>query len=125
MTSRPRLSILRGDIWLIAFDPTIGDEIQKTRPAVIMSVHSAYQHKLQIVVPLTSWQPKFSGDFWMIYMPMTPSNGLDKHSAANTFQVKSVSEHRFLRKLGVATADQIDEIAASITLCIGYNPPVS
>lgn len=124
MTSRPRLSILRGDIWLIGFDPTIGDEVQKTRPAVIMSIHAAYQHKLQIVVPLTTWQPRFSGDFWMIHVPMIPSNGLDKDSAANAFQVKSVSEDRFLRKLGAATADQIDEVAASIALCIGYNPSV-
>ncbi len=125
MTNRPSLSVSRGDVWLVNFDPTIGDEIQKTRPAVIMSVRSAYRHRLQIVVPITGWQSRFSDDFWMIRIPATSSNGLDKDSSANAFQVKSVSEDRFLRRLGIATADHIEEIAAAIALCIGYNQPTT
>src|SRR5262245_26860888 len=105
MTSKTRLSISRGDIWLISFDPTVGDEIQKTRPAVVMSIRSAYQHRLQIVVPITSWQARFARDFWMIYLATTPANRLNNESAANAFQVKSVSEDRFLSKMRVATAD--------------------
>lgn len=61
----------------------------------------------------------------MTYLPATAANGLDKESAANAFQVKSVSEDRFIKKLGVAPADNIDEITAAIALCIGYNPPGS
>jgi mRNA interferase MazF len=64
--NKPRLNIGRGDIWLVNFDPTIGDEIQKTRPAVVMSINAAFRYRLQIVVPITTWQEKFSGDFWMI-----------------------------------------------------------
>jgi mRNA interferase MazF len=123
MTNRPRLSVSRGDIWLINFDPTIGDEIQKTRPAIVVSVRSAYRHQLQIVVPITSWQARFANDFWMVYIGADSLNGLDKDSAANAFQVKSVSEDRFVRKFGEVTAEQIDQITAAIALCIGYNPP--
>jgi len=119
-TSRP--PIARGEVWIVNFDPTVGDEIQKTRPAVVISISAAFRHKLQIVVPITGWQPRFAGDFWMIPLAAAPANGLDKDSAANAFQVKSVSEERFVRKLGLLTPDQMDEIAAAIAVCIGYNP---
>lgn len=123
MTSNPSSTYARKDIWLVNFDPTIGDEIQKKRPAVIVSIHSAYKHKLQIVVPITTWQPRFSGDFWMIKINSTPESGLDQDSAANAYQVKSVSEERFLKKLGVATDEQMNDITAGIALCIGYRTP--
>jgi mRNA interferase MazF len=119
-TSRP--PIARGEVWLVNFDPTVGDEIQKTRPAVVINISAAFRHKLQIVVPITAWQPRFANDFWMVAVPATPANSLDKDSAANAFQVKSVSEDRFVRKLGALTADEMDEITAAIAVCIGYNP---
>jgi len=123
MTNNPRLNIRRGEVWLINFDPTVGDEIQKTRPAVVISIRSAYRHRLQVVVPITSWQPRFTSDFWMIPLVASPPNGLDKDSAANAFQVKSVSEDRFLKKLGIVTSDQLDEIVTAVALCIGFSPP--
>ena len=123
MTNRPRRSIVRGEIWLINFDPTIGDEIQKIRPAVVISIRSAYRHTLQIVVPITSWQQQFSRDFWMIYIEANVATGLDKESAANAFQVKSVSEDRFVRKLGAASVEQVNQVTTAIALCIGYAPP--
>lgn len=114
--------ISRGDIWLVNFDPTIGDEIQKTRPAAVMSLNAAFRHRLQIVVPITSWQAKFASDFWMVRLNATIVNGLDNDSTANAFQVRSLSENRFMRQLGVLTADELDEIAAAIAVCIGYQP---
>jgi mRNA interferase MazF len=47
------------------------------------------------------------------------SNGLSKDSGADAFQTKSVSETRFVRRLGVLTAVQVDEIAEAIALCVG------
>ena len=58
----------------------------------------------------------------MVYLAPTRQNGLKKASGADAFQVKSVSVNRFVKKLGVATNDQIDEIVDAIALCIGYNP---
>ena len=33
----------RGDVWLVALDPTVGHEIQKTRPAVVVTMNGASQ----------------------------------------------------------------------------------
>lgn len=115
-------NISRGEVWLVNFDPSVGDEIQKTRPAVVMSIGAAFRHRLRIVVSITSWQDKFANDFWMIHLLATTDNGLDNDSAANTYQIKSLSEERFVRKLGVLPDNLVGDIAAAIAVCIGFNP---
>lgn len=110
----------RGDIWEVRFDPSEGDEIRKIRPALIMSVASAGRMRLHIVVPITGWRPQFARYFWMIPLLPSPESGLSKRSAADTFQVKSLSQSRFGQKLGVIAADSLDEIAAAVALCVGY-----
>ena len=45
----------RGEIWWVEFDPSVGSEIRKKRPAVIVSNDAANRHLLRVVVvPLTS-----------------------------------------------------------------------
>lgn len=44
-----------GDIWLAALDPTVGSEIQKTRPCVVISPNEMHQHlRTVIVAPMTT-----------------------------------------------------------------------
>lgn len=45
----------RGEVWWVEFDPSVGSEIRKTRPAVIVSNDGANRHLVRVVVvPLTS-----------------------------------------------------------------------
>lgn len=125
ITPPPCRPIKRGEIWRVDFDPAVGQEIQKLRPAVVMDIAAAWRFCLHIVVPITSWQAKFVGQFWMVELQPTASNGLSNASFANAFQIKSVSEDRFTTKLGDVTSAQLDEIAAAVALCIGYTPPSS
>ena len=116
---------LRGEIWDVRFDPSEGDEIRKVRPAVVMTAHSAGRMQLHIVVPITGWQPQFSRYFWMVHLLPIAENGLSKESAADAFQVKSLSVSRFQNRLGKLTDVETEEITAAIMLCIGYVPPAS
>jgi mRNA interferase MazF len=109
----------RGDVWLINFDPTVGAEIRKVRPAVVVSVAGVGRLPLQIVVPLTDWKPQYANASWFVPIPASAVNGLSKDSGADAFQVKSLSENRFVKRLGDATSQQLDEIAAAIALCVG------
>ncbi len=109
----------RGEIWLVDFDPTVGAEMQKVRPAVVVSVPGIGRLPLQIVVPLTDWKLRYASASWLIPIPASPTNGLDKDSASDAFQVKSVSDRRFVKHLGEVTSLQLDDIAAAIALCVG------
>ena len=115
--------IQRGDVWYINFDPQVGDEIRKIRPAVVMSSISKYPRQLKIVVPITSLDTKYEEIFWMITIPRSEQNGLSHPSMADASQVKSLSKKRFKDKIGRLTNTQMGEIAAAVAFCIGYQPP--
>jgi mRNA interferase MazF len=112
---------LRGEIWMVRFDPSEGDEIKKSRPAIVVNPINAGQMRLRIVVPITKWQERFGDHFWIVKLIPSIENSLTKLSSADCFQVKSVSLSRFQRKLGVLTYDEIDEITTTLALCIGYD----
>ncbi len=117
MTTNP--TPVRGEVWRIRFDPTEGDEIKKVRVAVVISENAIGRLKLKIVVPITEWKPRFANYPWFVRLVPTPTNGLSKESGADAFQVKSVSETRFLARLGELTPGQMDEIANAIAICVG------
>ena len=116
-TSSPNPS--RGKIWWVKFDPSIGSEQQKIRPAVVASVPSVGRLPLRIVVPITDWKPQYERAPWFVELRPSSENGLSKPSGADAFQVKSVSLERFKGKAGTVTVDQMDDIAAAIALCVG------
>lgn len=109
----------RGEVWRVRFDPSVGAEIQKDRPAVVMNVPGVGRLPLRIVVPLTDWKAQFAQFSWFVFVPVTKDNGLAKDSGADAFQVKSVAESRFLVRLGEVTLVQLDEIANAVALCVG------
>jgi mRNA interferase MazF len=109
----------RGEVWLVRFDPSTGAEIRKVRPAVVVSVDAVGRLPLRIVVPVTDWRPQYVGFPWFVSLPANAANGLMKDSGADAFQVKSVSEARFVHRLGVVTAGQLDDIAGAVALCVG------
>ena len=109
----------RGEVWNVRFDPAVGAEIQKVRPAVVVSMDSVGRLPLKIVVPITDWKPAFAHFAWFVHLPATADNGLTKDSGADAFQVKSLAEARFLDKLGELTTGQLDDIAAAVAVCVG------
>ena len=62
--SRGPRNIQRGEVWNVNFDPQVGQEIQKIRPAVVVSVPSAGRLPLHIVVPITTGNPTFK-NYWL------------------------------------------------------------
>ena len=105
----------RSEVWLINLDPTIGSEIRKTRPAIIVSDDQIGVLPLRIIVPLTDWKERYQIAKWMVNLAPTDTNGLSKTSAADAFQVRSVSQQRFVRKLGRITNDNMVAIEKALT----------
>jgi len=113
----------RGEFWLVDFDPSVGAEIAKRRPALVVSVSSVGRLPLCIVVPVTAWDPLHARHPWLTRIDAIPQSGLSKTSTADAFQVKSVSLDRLVRRLGSATPGQLEEVVASIGVCIGIKLP--
>ena len=109
----------RGEIWLVDFDPAAGAEIQKIRPAVVISLDTIGRLPLRMVVPITDWKPQYGSYPWFVELPASSTNGLAKDSGADAFQTKSVSAARFVRRLGEVSTVQLDAIASAIALCVG------
>ena len=104
----------RGEIWLINLDPTIGAEIRKTRPAVIVNANELGKLPLSIIVPITDWKEHYSIAAWMVKIIPSSQNGLSKLSSADCFQVRSVSHTRFVKKLGHLKTEQLEDISQGL-----------
>ena len=110
----------RGEVWDVDLDPTIGTEIQKTRPAVVVNINSIKHLKIRLVVPIRSWKKEFSSKIWFINIKPDRSNGLNWESAVDTMQIKGADLERFVEKRGQLTAAQMDEIVEAIVAIIDY-----
>jgi len=113
------ISMRKGEIWLINLDPTIGAEIRKTRPAVIVSEDAIGILPLRVIVPLTDWKDRFAVAPWMIRIAPNAQNGLAKPSGADAFQIRSISQERFVHRLGFLNNDQIGQILQAVQIVIG------
>jgi mRNA interferase MazF len=120
--STPAINPQRGEIWWVNFDPTTGEEIQKTRPADIITAPGMGRNQLKVVVPIIGWKPRYTKYLWMFRLSPSKMNGLTKESSADASQVKSISVQRFDKQIGTVTGDELDDILAAVALVIGYNP---
>ena len=104
----------RGEIWLINLDPTIGAEIRKTRPAIIVNDDTIGKLPLKVIVPLTDWKEHYGIAPWMVKVEPDKKNNLEKTSSADCFQVRSVSEERFVRKIGAVQDEILQDVGAAL-----------
>jgi mRNA interferase MazF len=107
----------QSEIWLINLDPTIGAEIKKTRPAIVVNDNSLGKLPLKIIVPLTDWKERYEIAPWMVYIKPDTLNNLSKESAADCFQIRSISEERlrFIRKIGRISSSNLVEIKDALS----------
>lgn len=90
-----------GSIWLIRFDPTVGTEIRKTRPGVIISGTAFNQRSKVTVVPLTSVRPRDTR-LLAVLVPVAPSssNGLSTESFVICVEPMTFDKRRLVQYLG-------------------------
>lgn len=112
----------RGEIWLIDLDPTIGAEIRKTRPAVIVNDDAIGILPLKVIVPITEWKERYAIASWMVRLEPDTQNNLNKISCADTFQVRSLSSARFVQKIGNLSQETMRKIARALAIVLAIEP---
>jgi mRNA interferase MazF len=98
------VTIVRGEIWLAALDPTVGSEIQKTRPCVIISPPEMHDYLRAVtVVPMTTGSRPAP---YRISLRFRRKNGLILLD-----QLRTLDKQRMMRRLGM-----VDATTLSLTL---------
>ncbi len=101
-------------------DPTVGADIQKTRPVVVVSSDAVGRLPVKLVAPITAWNEGFARSFWHVRIDPDRMNGLRKPSAVDALPLRGVDVRRFVKKVGQLTANQMEEIVAAIAAVIEY-----
>jgi mRNA interferase MazF len=103
----------RGEIWWIEFGSAAGGEIQKKRPAVIVSNNAANEHLNRVqVAPLT-------GSTERLYPSEAVVTFRGKKSKAMADQIATVSKHRLINKAGKVAAGEMKGIGRAIAVQLG------
>ncbi|MBI1900010.1 MAG: type II toxin-antitoxin system PemK/MazF family toxin [Planctomycetia bacterium] len=107
---------LRGEIWMVAFDPTRGHEQAGTRPALVLSASAfnAGPSGLVVVVPLTTRQ---RGVRWHVSVD-PPEGGLRRRSYIKCEDVRSISIERLSRRLGVVGRATLDAVSYRVRVLL-------
>jgi mRNA interferase MazF len=100
----------RGEVWWVNFDPSIGGEIRKKRPAVIVSTNAANQflNRLQ-VVPLTSSAGK-------LYPSEAYITLRGKKAKAMADQLTTVSKKRLINQAGSVSKTELEGLERAIMI---------
>ena len=111
-----------GDIVWVNLDPTLGDEIRKKRPVVVLNNGHEKHLRLAIVVPITNWTALWENNPFFVSMEPSKQNGLKKKSAIDCFQIRAVSHQRVVDRLGSVTPFELTQIKKSLALILDLEP---
>ena len=108
----------RGEIYLVAFDPTVGFEIQKTRPAVVIQNDVSNRYSPVTVVAAISSQ--FADPAYPREVIVEPAeSGLPKRSAVIVNQIRTVDRRRLGKKLGRLSVASVRRVDEAIKISLG------
>jgi mRNA interferase MazF len=103
----------RGEVWLVSFGPSVGGEIQKTRPAMIVSNDAASMRLSRVqVVPLSSRVERLYPA--EVHVDL---DGVRRKAMAD--QIATVSKLRLLRRFGALAKSDVDSVSRAIRIQLG------
>ena len=104
----------RGEIWLVALDPVLGKEINKTRQAIIISNDKNNEFAGTItVIPVTS---NIKNIYPFDLMLNKDETGLTKDSKAKCNQIRTIDKSRLIKKIGVLTSELESDIGKPLLI---------
>jgi len=94
----------RGEIWWVSLDPTVGSEVRKTRPCVVITADILNERRRTVVVVPLSSSPKAAPP---VLIPVVCDG---RAAVAVSDQIRAVSKKRLRSRLGMASDDEIQAI---------------
>ena len=110
--------IKRGDIWLVNLDPTIGHEIKKSRPALIIQNDIGNKYSpITIIAPITSQNTEKIYPIEVLLIKR--SSGLEKDSKILLNQIRAIDKKRLIKKLGKIDYETMAKADIAIKISLG------
>ena len=108
----------RGEVFLVNFDPTVGTEIRKTRPALILQNDVSNEYSpITIAAAITS---RFDDELYPIEVLLhPPEGGLTKPSVVLLNQIHSIDKQRLIKRLGVPHQTTMKKINIALQISLG------
>ena len=100
--------------------PTLGTEIRKTRPVIVISSDEIGILPIRLVAPITEWKTSFADNVWHVKLDPDSNNNLVKSSAVDTLQLRGLDTQRFTVKIGELPQSIMDLIVIAITTIIDF-----
>lgn len=108
----------RGELYLVNFDPTIGSEIKKTRPALILQNDIANRYSpVTIVAAFTSQLNESVYPTEVFIEP--PEGGLERRSVVLLNQVRAIDKQRLVTKLGALKSESMVKVDNALQISLG------
>ena len=108
----------RGEVYLVNFDPTVGAEIKKTRPALVIQNNVGNRYSpVTIVAAITS---KFDETLYPTEVPVTPpEGGLEVPSVVALNQIRSIDLQRLVARLGTLRPETMERVDRALKISVG------
>ena len=107
----------RGSVYLVNLDPTIGSEIKKTRPALIIQNDVGNQYsQVTIVAPITTGE---GAEYAVEVEVKTPEGGLLHNSLILLNQIRAIDKRRLVKYLGKLNAETMQRVDQAISISLG------
>jgi mRNA interferase MazF len=113
-----RLQFARGEVYLVSFDPTVGAEIRKTRPALVIQNDIANRWSLVTIVAAITSRP--DGTVYPADVRVDPPEGsLSVPSVVLLNQIRTIDRRRLVKRLGRLRPDTMKQVNRSLQLNLG------
>jgi len=108
------MTIKRGQVWLASLDPTVGSEIRKTRPVIVVSndVNNTNNNVITILPVTSNTTHVYSFD---VLLPKGVGS-LPKDSKAKSDQIRTIDKSRLIKLIGILPDSYNDMIDAAMKL---------
>ncbi len=106
------MEVKRFEIYLVTLNPTVGSEIRKTRPCIVISPDEMHRLNTVIIAPLTS------KGFDFLFRPKIRFQ--DKDGLVLLDQIRTVDKQRLIKKIGTVDAIKAKEISKVLTEMFRY-----
>ncbi|MAE42920.1 PemK family transcriptional regulator [Candidatus Woesearchaeota archaeon] len=112
--------VRRGEIWIVNLDPTLGHEIKKARPGVIIQNDIGNEYSpITIIAPITSQNVE---KIYPFEVSLTKKiTGLDKDSKVLLNQIRAIDKKRLVKKLGKVDVETLNKVDYAIRVSLGLN----